>query len=91
MAEIPYLQVVKGDATPEEIAALVATLTAIAAARAAAPPAPARSAASAWTDKSRQLRPALHPSPAGWRRSALPSLGHPSGFVPPSWARGPRS
>ena len=35
-AGAPYLTVVRGDATAEEIAALVATLTAVAAARAAA-------------------------------------------------------
>ena len=34
----PYLRVVRGDASAEEIAAIVATLTAIAAARSAAGP-----------------------------------------------------
>ena len=27
----------------------------------------------AWTDRSRLLRPAVHPSAGGWRKSALPS------------------
>jgi hypothetical protein len=68
---VPYLRVVRGDATPEEIAALVATLSALAAARAsAAPQAPPR--ASAWTGRSRSLRPPVHPGPGAWRRSALP-------------------
>jgi hypothetical protein len=68
----PYLQVVRGDATPEEIAALVASLTAVAAARAAAvvPPKPRRP--SGWTNRSRLLRSPVHPSLSGWRHSALP-------------------
>jgi hypothetical protein len=70
----PYLQVVRGDATPEEIAALVVTLSALAAARASAGAAARASAApaSGWTDRSRLLRTPVHPSPGGWRRSALP-------------------
>jgi hypothetical protein len=69
----PYLSVVRGDATAEEIAALVATLTAVAAARAAAaaaaeqPPAPRN-----WNSRARLLRSPVHPSAGGWRRSALP-------------------
>ena len=66
-----YLSVVRGDATAEEIAALVATLTAVAAARSAAsaeqPPAPHN-----WNARTRLLRSAVLPSPGGWRRSALP-------------------
>jgi hypothetical protein len=65
----PVLRVVRGDATPEEIAALVAVLTARSGAGDAPPPGPARSA---WTDRSRQLRRPLHPGPGAWRRSALP-------------------
>jgi Acyl-CoA carboxylase epsilon subunit len=68
----PYLQVVRGDATPEEIAALVGTLTALAAARASAATATRPGPASGWTDRSRLLRTPVHPSPGGWRRSALP-------------------
>ena len=74
MAPEPYLRVVRGDATPEEIAALVATLTAVAAAarsRAAeeAKPAPVLSQ---WNAPARRLRAPLHPAPGAWRRSALP-------------------
>ena len=70
-AGAPYLSVVRGDATAEEIAALVATLTAVAAARSSAAPAqqpPARN----WNSRARLLRSPVHPSAGGWRRSALP-------------------
>jgi hypothetical protein len=72
-AGAPYLTVVRGDATAEEIAALVATLTAVAAARAAAATSaeqqpPARN----WNSRGRLLRSPVHPSAGGWRRSALP-------------------
>ena len=66
--ERPVLRVVRGDATPEEIAAVVAVLL--------APPALAeprpRRAPSAWADRSRLLRRPLFPGPDAWRRSALP-------------------
>ncbi len=64
------LRVVRGDATPEEIAALVAVLMAAASAgegeQAATP------VRSAWSERSRQLRAPLFPGPGAWRRSALP-------------------
>ena len=72
-AGAPYLRVVRGDASAEEIAAIVATLTSIAAARAAAaalaeqPP-----AAHNWNSRSRLLRTPVHAAAGGWRRSALP-------------------
>ena len=66
----PTLRVIRGDATPEEIAALVAVLLSRAAADDGAPP--SRPAPSAWADRSRQLRRPLHPGPDAWRRSALP-------------------
>jgi hypothetical protein len=69
----PFLQVVRGDATPEEIAALVATLTAVAAARSRlaeeAQQAPVRSN---WNAPSRLLRSTVHPGAGAWRQSALP-------------------
>jgi len=65
--------VVHGDATPEEVAALVAALAAVATARAGAAAEDKPNRLSAWTDRSRLLRPAVHPSPGGWRKSALPS------------------
>jgi hypothetical protein len=69
----PYLRVIRGEAGPEEIAALVATLTAIAAARSRAAnqakPAPVPSN---WNARPRLLRAPVHPAAGGWRRSALP-------------------
>jgi hypothetical protein len=68
------LRVVRGDASPEEIAALVATIltgAAVAAARAAAPATP-RPAARNWNSRARLLRSPVHPAAGGWRRSALP-------------------
>jgi Acyl-CoA carboxylase epsilon subunit len=62
------LRVVRGDASPEEIAALVAVLVASAGEGEPAG-APVRSA---WNDRSRQLRATLSPGPGVWRRSALP-------------------
>jgi hypothetical protein len=75
-AAAPYLRVVRGDATAEEIAALIpalASLTALAAARsAAAAPARQQSAAHNWNSRARLLRTPVHPAAGGWRRSALP-------------------
>jgi hypothetical protein len=65
----PFLRVVRGDPTPEELAALVAVVMARSAEADAAPAAPSRSA---WSDRSRQLRGSLSPGPGAWRRSALP-------------------
>jgi hypothetical protein len=66
----PILRVVRGDATPEEIAALVAVLLARSADAEA--PSPARSVSGSWADRSRLLRRPLSPGPGAWRRSALP-------------------
>jgi hypothetical protein len=66
------LQVVTGDPTPEEIAALVAVLAARAAANATGAgdrPAPRRSA---WSDPPRRLRRPLPHGPGAWRTSAFP-------------------
>lgn len=63
------LRIVRGEPTPEELAALVAVLSTRAGSggAAAAPP-----AASAWTDRSRYVRPRLGHTPDGWRASAYP-------------------
>jgi len=66
----PVLRVIRGDATPEEVAAVVAALLALAAA--ADEPPPARPAPSAWADRARLLRRPVHAAPDAWRRSALP-------------------
>ena len=66
----PVLRVIRGDATPEEIAAVVAVL--LSRAGVADAPRPARPAPSAWADRSRLLRRPVHPGPDAWRRTALP-------------------
>jgi len=69
----PFLRVVNGDASAEEIAALVAALTAVAAARSSdageAEPGPVRNN---WSAKARLMRSPVYPAAGGWRRSALP-------------------
>jgi hypothetical protein len=69
----PFLRVINGDASDEEVAALVAAIVAVTAARSGvgggqAPP----PVLNDWNEKSRLMRPAVHPSAGGWRRSALP-------------------
>jgi hypothetical protein len=71
-AGAPYLSVVRGDATAEEIAALVATLTAVAAARSSAAPAQQPPVTHDWNSRARLLRTPVHAAAGGWRRSALP-------------------
>ncbi len=69
----PVLRVVRGDASDEEIAALVAALAGIAAARGAtAAGQTARSVRGDWSDRAPLMWSAVHPAPGGWRRSALP-------------------
>jgi hypothetical protein len=69
--ETATVRIVRGEPTPEELAALVAVLTAVAAGGAAsAEPAPA--AVSGWTDRSRYVRGALAHSTNGWRAAAFP-------------------
>jgi hypothetical protein len=69
-AAAPVLRVVKGDPSPEELAALVAVI----AARAAAAPAPAPDTdrASDWATYWRHAQRPLHPGPGRWRASAHP-------------------
>jgi hypothetical protein len=67
----PYLRIVCGDPTAEEVAALVAVLTARARAAASLPPPTRRPA---WSDPSRRLRRPLAHHPGAWRTSALPGL-----------------
>jgi acyl-CoA carboxylase epsilon subunit len=63
----PFLRVVRGDATPEEVAAVVAVLASL---RAPAP-APKRRAPE-WNAPHRLVRRTLPHGPGGWRSSALP-------------------
>ena len=66
-SEPPLLRVVKGDAGPAEIAALVAVLSSVGA---AAPPAPAPTPE--WPAPHRSVRRTLPHGPGGWRSSGLP-------------------
>ncbi|MEJ7704842.1 MAG: acyl-CoA carboxylase subunit epsilon [Geodermatophilaceae bacterium] len=64
----PFLRIVRGEPTAEELAALVSVLAAVAGARRAAAPPPAPT----WSAASRSVRTALSPGHGGWRASALP-------------------
>ena len=68
----PILRLVRGDATPEEIAALVAVLMSRSGDEESAAPGADAPARSAWADRSRLLCRPLHPGPGAWRRSPLP-------------------
>lgn len=63
----PLLRVVRGDATPEEVAAVVAVFAAL---RSAGPP--ARRPTPAWSPLHRRVRQPLLHGPGGWRSSTLP-------------------
>jgi hypothetical protein len=62
----PLLRIVRGGPTDEELAAVVVALATRAAA--AQHPAPR----SLWRNRSRNIRPAVSPSPGAWRASGLP-------------------
>jgi Acyl-CoA carboxylase epsilon subunit len=64
----PALRIVKGDPTPEEIAALVAVLARMGSGAAPEPP-PRRSE---WASHHRRMRSVLNPGPGAWRASVLP-------------------
>ena len=68
--EAPVLRVVRGDATPEELAALVAVLGALG----GRPVSPRGEATvSAWTDRRATVRSTdLHHGPGAWRSSFWP-------------------
>ncbi len=63
----PTLTVVNPDATPEEIAAIVAVFSALGG---GAKPAP--KPRSLWAARQRRTRAALRPGPGSWRSSGLP-------------------
>jgi len=65
----PMLRVVRGDPTDEEIAALVAVLSART--YGAVPAGDAR-VRSQWRNRARNIRPAIGPGPGAWRASGLP-------------------
>ncbi len=64
----PLLRVINPDATPEEVAALVAVFTALVAAQQTPPP----TATPRWRANHRKLRSAPLHGPGGWRSSGLP-------------------
>jgi acyl-CoA carboxylase epsilon subunit len=63
----PLLRVVRGDPTPEELAALLVVLATRAAAVSDSPP-----PRSAWNAPARLVRRPVAHAPGGWRSSALP-------------------
>ena len=63
----PLLRVVNADATPEEIAAVVAVFASLGSAK-SAPPRPTPE----WSAHHRKVRPTLLHGPGGWRSSGLP-------------------
>jgi Acyl-CoA carboxylase epsilon subunit len=72
VSERPVLRVISGDATPEEIAAVVA---AVAAAVPDAEAAPRSRTTSVWAARgyaARDVRATFAPSPNGWRTSFWP-------------------
>lgn len=63
----PRIEVI-GDASPEQVAALVAVLSGLGGGEEEAPAAPP----SRWASRERLVRGPVHPSRGGWRASALP-------------------
>jgi hypothetical protein len=64
--EAPSLTIINNDATPEEIAAIVAVFSAM---QSAEPP---NEPTSTWAARHRRVRPPLRPGPGAWRASGLP-------------------
>ena len=65
----PVLRIVRGDATPEEIAALVAVIASMSGGQA---PSKRRGRAAPWADPGRRSRTPLAHGPGAWRSSGLP-------------------
>ncbi len=68
VSDAPLLRVVRGDATPEEVAALVAVVASLGSGGAEPP---ARRTPE-WSANHRKLRRSLPHGPGGWRSSSLP-------------------
>lgn len=66
-SRVPFLRVVRGDATAEEVAALVAVLGAMGGGEA-----PPRRRTPEWSRPARRHRAPLAHGPGGWRASGLP-------------------
>jgi len=67
----PALEVVAGDPSAEELAALTVALSAVLATH-GGPAGQPRRAASGWADRSRMMAAPPRPGPDGWRRSTWP-------------------
>ena len=63
----PVLRIVRGEPSDAELVALVVAL-----ARRSADDATAAPVRSLWRSRSRNIRPAVSPSPGAWRASGLP-------------------
>ncbi len=63
----PHLRIVRGDPTPEEIAALVAVVASL-----GGDGAPAERRTPEWSAHQRKLRTTYPHGPGGWRASGLP-------------------
>jgi Acyl-CoA carboxylase epsilon subunit len=63
----PALRIVRGDASPEDVAVLTALLAAAGGGDEPAGPAPR----GGWRDPARALRRPLYPGPGAWRSSTL--------------------
>ena len=66
-ASTPFLRVVNGDPTPEELAALVAVVASLGGSAASAP-----RRTPEWNAPQRLHRVPQHHGPGGWRASGLP-------------------
>ena len=66
--QAPILRVINADATPEEVAALVAVFSALGSGGGGAPKRPR----AAWSDPARGVRRAHRNGPGAWRSSGLP-------------------
>ena len=67
-SEAPLLRIVDADATPEEVAAIVAVFSALGGGGAA----PGRRPRPEWNTPARMVRPAVQHGPGAWRASGLP-------------------
>ncbi len=63
----PHLRIVRGDPTPEEVAALVAVVASL-----GGDEAPAERRTPEWSAHHRKLRTTYPHGPGGWRASGLP-------------------
>ena len=68
----PPLMLIRGDATEEEVAALMAVLQSLSAAAATSAGGPATAPVPGWAAPARRLRVTYPAGPGAWRASGLP-------------------